>query len=91
MNPRQCRPATARRIAASVRAAIKRKKQQAEEDRRAVLEAGIRMGAAQPTKAEILRAHQKLNRKKFVAFLQGSIPVAARGIDSVSKIVRTPD
>lgn len=67
-NPhRQVRPATAGKIAVSVRHHLARKKAQHEANLLAVAAAGIQIAGTVPTENEIRKARQKLARKQFTS------------------------
>lgn len=78
MAHRQVRPAVARRIAASVRAAIERKKELArqteEQNRRDIADSGIRIRGPEPTPAEIRKARQMMNRRRFAESIDFTLP-----------------
>jgi len=69
MSSIQGRPAVARRISASVKATIERKKRDAimirEKDADAIRSAGIKLKGAVANPGEIRRAHQIVNRRLF--------------------------
>jgi hypothetical protein len=68
-NPRQIRPAHARKIAAAVALDIARKIQRDEDDRQAIKASGIKLKSDEPTPREIQKARQKMNRRGFIARL----------------------
>jgi hypothetical protein len=68
-NPRQMRPAIARKISEAIRARSARKERDRAEGLQAITDSGIKLKSAEPTPREIERARQKMNRRGFIARL----------------------